>query len=200
MLAFTDDFSLMHFSFLLTVSFWHFCRRCQWCGNAGTLWWVLRGEWSFVRHLTMSAQLLYLFALVHSMVQHNICQMSPELPLAFGFRANICSTTLAFFSFRTSWKIFGCHKCSAFLQEVFTEMEEKYGEVEEMNVCDNLGDHLVGNVYVKVDDSFIIINSEELTWQNCIDSVILWSPCNCFLTLDVVSPWRRRREGSYGPQ
>lgn len=38
-------------------------------------------------------------------------------------------------------------------QEVFTEMEEKYGEVEEMNVCDNLGDHLVGNVYVKVSDS-----------------------------------------------
>lgn len=38
------------------------------------------------------------------------------------------------------------------IQEVFTEMEEKYGEVEEMNVCDNLGDHLVGNVYVKVGD------------------------------------------------
>lgn len=32
-------------------------------------------------------------------------------------------------------------------------MEEKYGEVEEMNVCDNLGDHLVGNVYVKVRDT-----------------------------------------------
>ena len=28
-------------------------------------------------------------------------------------------------------------------------MEDKYGEVEEMNVCDNLGDHLVGNVYIK---------------------------------------------------
>lgn len=26
----------------------------------------------------------------------------------------------------------------------------QYGEIEEMNVCDNLGDHLVGNVYVKV--------------------------------------------------
>ena len=25
----------------------------------------------------------------------------------------------------------------------------KYGEIEEMNVCDNLGDHLVGNVYIK---------------------------------------------------
>ncbi|GFR83939.1 splicing factor U2AF subunit, partial [Elysia marginata] len=24
-----------------------------------------------------------------------------------------------------------------------------YGEIEEMNVCDNLGDHLVGNVYVR---------------------------------------------------
>ncbi|XP_061030168.1 splicing factor U2AF 26 kDa subunit isoform X2 [Eubalaena glacialis] len=36
-----------------------------------------------------------------------------------------------------------------FFEEVFTELQEKYGEIEEMNVCDNLGDHLVGNVYVK---------------------------------------------------
>ncbi|XP_041372990.1 splicing factor U2AF 35 kDa subunit-like isoform X1 [Gigantopelta aegis] len=36
-----------------------------------------------------------------------------------------------------------------FFEEVFTELEDKYGEIEEMNVCDNLGDHLVGNVYVK---------------------------------------------------
>ena len=33
---------------------------------------------------------------------------------------------------------------------MFTALQEKYGEIEEMNVCDNLGDHLVGNVYVKV--------------------------------------------------
>lgn len=46
--------------------------------------------------------------------------------------------------------LFNAVKCP--FQEVFTEMEEKYGEVEEMNVCDNLGDHLVGNVYVKVRD------------------------------------------------
>ncbi|CAH8643479.1 unnamed protein product [Heterobilharzia americana] len=32
---------------------------------------------------------------------------------------------------------------------IFVECEEKYGEIEEMNVCDNLGDHLVGNVYIK---------------------------------------------------
>lgn len=27
---------------------------------------------------------------------------------------------------------------------------QKYREIEEMNVCDNLGDHLVCNVYVNV--------------------------------------------------
>ena len=26
----------------------------------------------------------------------------------------------------------------------------QYGPIEKMNVCDNLGDHLVGNVYIKV--------------------------------------------------
>jgi len=39
-----------------------------------------------------------------------------------------------------------------FFDEVYSELEEKYGEIEEMNVCDNLGDHLVGNVYVKFKD------------------------------------------------
>ena len=29
-------------------------------------------------------------------------------------------------------------------------MYSQYGPIEEMNVCDNLGDHLVGNVYIKV--------------------------------------------------
>ncbi|XP_031515491.1 splicing factor U2AF 26 kDa subunit isoform X7 [Papio anubis] len=41
------------------------------------------------------------------------------------------------------------HNKPTFSQEMFTELQEKYGEIEEMNVCDNLGDHLVGNVYVK---------------------------------------------------
>lgn len=42
-----------------------------------------------------------------------------------------------------------------FFEDVFVECEDKYGEIEEMNVCDNLGDHLVGNVYIKV--SIIIL-------------------------------------------
>ena len=36
-----------------------------------------------------------------------------------------------------------------FFEDVFIELEEKYGEIEELNVCDNLGDHLIGSVYVK---------------------------------------------------
>ena len=35
-----------------------------------------------------------------------------------------------------------------FYSEIFDELS-KYGEIEEMFVCDNIGDHLVGNVYVK---------------------------------------------------
>ena len=35
-------------------------------------------------------------------------------------------------------------------QDVFIECEDSYGPIDEMNVCDNLGDHLVGNVYIKV--------------------------------------------------
>lgn len=31
---------------------------------------------------------------------------------------------------------------------MFEELD-KYGEIENLNVCDNLADHLVGNVYVK---------------------------------------------------
>eukprot|EP00118_Oscarella_pearsei_P016559 m.158832 g.158832 ORF g.158832 m.158832 type:complete len:234 (+) comp38753_c0_seq3:28-729(+) len=36
-----------------------------------------------------------------------------------------------------------------FFEDVFLELDEKYGSIEEMNVCDNLGDHLTGNIYVK---------------------------------------------------
>jgi splicing factor U2AF subunit len=35
-----------------------------------------------------------------------------------------------------------------FYEEVFLELT-KYGEIKDLNVCDNLGDHLIGNVYVQ---------------------------------------------------
>merc|ERR1712151_560641 len=40
---------------------------------------------------------------------------------------------------------------SDFFEDIFDELA-KYGEIEQMNVCDNLGDHLVGSVYVKYSD------------------------------------------------
>lgn len=36
-----------------------------------------------------------------------------------------------------------------FFEDVFFECEDKYGEIEEMCVCDNQCDHLRGNVYIK---------------------------------------------------
>merc|ERR1711893_560189 len=50
-----------------------------------------------------------------------------------------------------------------FFDEVYSELEEKYGEIEGMNVCDNLGDHLVGNVYIKFKD--------EETAQKTVDAI-----------------------------
>jgi hypothetical protein len=38
-----------------------------------------------------------------------------------------------------------------FYEDVFEELD-KFGEVENLNVCDNIADHLVGNVYAKFRD------------------------------------------------
>lgn len=38
-----------------------------------------------------------------------------------------------------------------FYEEVFEELC-KFGRLEELNICDNLGDHLVGNMYAKFED------------------------------------------------
>jgi len=57
----------------------------------------------------------------------------------------------------------------SFFEDVFLELEEKYGEIEEMNVCDNLGDHLVGNVYVKFryeEDAEKSVNQVNNRWYN----------------------------------
>ncbi|GMR54544.1 hypothetical protein PMAYCL1PPCAC_24739, partial [Pristionchus mayeri] len=39
-----------------------------------------------------------------------------------------------------------------FFEEIFSELNSKYGEIEEMNVCDNIGEHMIGNVYIKFMD------------------------------------------------
>ncbi len=42
-------------------------------------------------------------------------------------------------------------KFEDFYEEIYEELS-KFGTIEEMHVCDNLGDHLVGNVYAKFSD------------------------------------------------
>lgn len=68
--------------------------------------------------------------------------------------------------------------CSTLLyQEVFSEMEEKYGEVEEMNICDNLGDHLVGNVYVKVSVASRSLHKWFLLFFFCCFLLVVYHLC-----------------------
>lgn len=43
------------------------------------------------------------------------------------------------------------HHPQDFYEDVFEELD-KYGEVENLNVCDNVADHMVGNVYIKFRD------------------------------------------------
>ena len=38
-----------------------------------------------------------------------------------------------------------------FYEEIFIELSN-FGELKELNVCDNLGDHMIGNVYAKFSD------------------------------------------------
>jgi hypothetical protein len=66
-----------------------------------------------------------------------------QKPMAKDKRVSIAVTQLAFL--RISNDVFTvCGKVERSNCPLF-----RYGEVEEMNVCDNLGDHLVGNVYIK---------------------------------------------------
>ena len=36
-----------------------------------------------------------------------------------------------------------------FYEDMFSELSINYGEVEELYVCDNIGEHLIGNVYAR---------------------------------------------------
>uniref|UniRef100_A0A0K0ECN7 Splicing factor U2AF 35 kDa subunit n=1 Tax=Strongyloides stercoralis TaxID=6248 RepID=A0A0K0ECN7_STRER len=56
-----------------------------------------------------------------------------------------------------------------FYAEIFEECEEKYGKIEEMNVCDNIGEHMIGNVYIKFEreeDAEKCVNALKDRWFN----------------------------------
>ena len=67
-----------------------------------------------------------------------------------------------------------------FFEEVFVECEDKYGEIEEMNVCDNLGDHLVVNVYIKFkyETEAEMVGLDFLKCPTFISIITLFPGCN----------------------
>jgi hypothetical protein len=55
-----------------------------------------------------------------------------------------------------TWKIWiilwGCFSKSKYLYNIWFSIKKKlaeFGEIEDLIVCENIGDHLVGNVYIK---------------------------------------------------
>lgn len=56
-----------------------------------------------------------------------------------------------------------------FFEEIFEEVNDKYGRIEEMNVCDNIGEHMIGNVYIKFcreEDAENCVKGLENRWFN----------------------------------
>jgi len=56
-----------------------------------------------------------------------------------------------------------------FFEEIFAEVDDKYGRIEEMNVCDNIGEHMIGNVYIKFyreEDADRCVKGLENRWFN----------------------------------
>ncbi|VDN53672.1 unnamed protein product [Dracunculus medinensis] len=70
-----------------------------------------------------------------------------------------------------------------FYEEVFTELERKYGEIDEMNVCENIGEHMIGNVYVKFmreEDAEKAVKDLENRWFNGQPIYVELSPVTDF--------------------
>lgn len=73
-----------------------------------------------------------------------------------------------------------------FFEDVFVEIEDKYGEIDEMNVCDNLGDHLVGG-YSFLDFSKCLLSVYRMSFE-CLFNLIP----NASLSLSRSLPSRQR--------
>ena len=83
-----------------------------------------------------------------------------------------------------------------FYEDIFLELA-KYGELLELNVCDNLGDHLIGNVYAKFNSedeaakAFKALNGKYYNGKQVVaeySPVTNFKECRC----------RQYEEGSWG--
>ena len=62
--------------------------------------------------------------------------------------ACVCGLTGVIISMKYRHEIWWCVTHQDFYEDIFEEVD-KFGEVEHLNICDNLADHMVGNVYIK---------------------------------------------------
>ena len=56
-----------------------------------------------------------------------------------------------------------------FFEDIFCEMEDEYGPVEEFHICENLGDHLIGNIYImfkKEEDAQKAVDAMNNRWYD----------------------------------
>jgi splicing factor U2AF subunit len=74
-----------------------------------------------------------------------------------------------------------------FYEEVFEEVS-KFGKIEELNIAGNIGDHLVGNVYIKFEeeeDAQSALTSLGGRSVSCINSRYSWL-CLIYFILDTL--------------
>jgi len=70
-----------------------------------------------------------------------------------------------------------------FYEELFTEINDKYGRIDELNVCDNIGEHMIGNVYIKFfreEDAERCLKALDNRWFNGQPIYIEFSPVSNF--------------------
>lgn len=68
-----------------------------------------------------------------------------------------------------------------FYEDVFCELS-KYGNLLEMHVCDNVGDHLIGNVYARFDwedEAQAAVEALNLRWYAGPSPTITFLRCLC---------------------
>lgn len=67
-----------------------------------------------------------------------------------------------------------CVKLQEFYEDLFLELS-KYGEIESLNVCDNLADHMVCSLDLCIKFSLFIINTEIQILKFCIGRWVMYT-------------------------
>ena len=78
------------------------------------------------------------------------CQLQGSRTIAVYAACMCLHVWRAFARFTVKWRHYTRWSVTQqdFYEDIFEEVD-KFGEIEHLNICDNLADHMVGNVYIK---------------------------------------------------